>query len=158
MAQAIPKAPQLRLAVAGDGPLLDEVRSAAATLPAGAAHFIGFEEDMRGFLQACDVVVFPTLPELGEGFGLAALEAMATGRPVVASDVAALPEVVGDAGVLVPPGSAAALADTLVVLAEEPRRRRELGEAGRRRARETFPFDRMVEATIEVYRQVASRA
>jgi glycosyltransferase involved in cell wall biosynthesis len=158
MARAIPRAPQLRLAVAGDGPLLDDVRRAAATLPAGGGHLGGFEEDMRGFLQACDVVVFPTLPELGEGFGLAALEAMATGRPVVASEVAALPEVVGDTGVLVPPGSATALADALVALAGEPARRRELGETGRLRAREAFPFHRMVEATIDVYRQVASRA
>ena len=155
-ARAIGEVPHLRLRVAGDGPLLSEVRREASTLPSGSVSIEGFVADVRAFLGACDLVVVPTQPTLGEGFGLAALEAMATGAALVASDVAALPEVVGDAGVLVVPGSVQAMADALVSLAVDPDRMRRLGEAGARRAADRFSLDRMIGSTIDVYRSVAT--
>ena len=60
--------------------------------------FLGFVADIRSFMGACDVIVFPSQPAFGEGFGLAALEAMAAARAVVASAVSSLPEVVGSDG------------------------------------------------------------
>lgn len=74
------------------------------------------------------------LPSTYEGFGLPAVEALARGCPLVASDATALPEVVGDAGLLVPPGDAAALADALERVLDDEELRARLQEAGPRRA------------------------
>ena len=79
------------------GPSGAPSRSVADThCPPGSVRFLGYLESVDAFMAACDVLAFPTQPELGEGFGLAALEAMAAGRPVLATDVGSLPEVVVD--------------------------------------------------------------
>jgi len=119
--------------------------------------FLGFFEDVRGFMAACDALAFLTLPALGEGFGLAALEAAAAGRPVVATRVGALPEVVadGDTGLVVEPGDIGALAAAIVRLGTDAALRTRLGGAGRRRAAERFGVERMVERTLAVYAEVA---
>jgi len=146
--------PRLRLLVAGGGPLRGELEREAERRAPGATAFVGFVEDVRAFMNACDVIAFPTQPALGEGFGLAALEAMASGRPVVATEVASLPEVVsGETGFLVDPRSADELAAALVTLAGDAELRRRLGARGHERARTTFSLERMVERTIAVYRQ-----
>jgi glycosyltransferase involved in cell wall biosynthesis len=150
--------PRLRLLVAGDGPLRAELEDAArTTCPPGTVRFLGYVTDMPAFMSSCDVVVVPTSPELGEGFGLAALEAMAAGRPVVASRVASLPEIVldGETGLLFPPGSAAGLAQALVTLAD-PVLRDRLGAAGAARARTRFDLGEMVSRTVAVYKSVAA--
>ena len=92
-----------------------------------------------------------------EGFGLPALEAMAAGAPVVASDVSSLPEVVGGAGVLVEPRDEEAIATALDRLATDRVWRAELAEAGRARARE-FSWERAARATWELYRQAVAEA
>jgi glycosyltransferase involved in cell wall biosynthesis len=144
----------LRLLVAGRGPLRAELERDAQRLAPGAVTFVGFADDVREFMNACDVIVFPTEPALGEGFGLAALEAMASGRPVVATEVASLPEVVtsGETGLLVEPRSADALAAALLTLAGDAGLRERLGARGHERARTTFSLERMVERTLAVYR------
>src|SRR4029077_2868720 len=77
-ASLAPQLPQLRLLVAGKGPLQEPLARRADELGgADRVRLPGFVADVRGFMHACDVIVFPTLPELSEGFGLAALEAMA---------------------------------------------------------------------------------
>ena len=86
------EAPHLRLLIAGDGPLRAELERRAGAL--GDVRFLGFVADVGAFMNACDIVAFPTQPELSEGFGLAALEAMAAARPVIATAVGSLPEVV----------------------------------------------------------------
>ena len=141
--------------VAGDGPLRPSSSVRASSLPDGVVRFVGHLDDVRPFLAACDLLVFPTLPSLGEGFGLAALEAMAAGRPVIATDVAALPEVVTDGvtGLLVRP-QVDALADALVGLAGDADRRASMGRAGRARALTDFSLEAMVERTRAVYREV----
>jgi glycosyltransferase involved in cell wall biosynthesis len=153
----------MKLLVAGAGPLRPTLEAqATALLPAGTFRFLGFTADVRAFVNACDVFVFPTTPEFGEGFGMAALEASAAGRPVVGTDVGPIPEVVadGESGLIVPPRSPRDLAAALVRLAEDGDLRRRLGEGGTRRAETVFGFDRMVEHTIGVYeeaRRYASR-
>jgi glycosyltransferase involved in cell wall biosynthesis len=149
-------APRARLLVAGTGELRGRLEEAARSLPAGCVRFLGHLPDVRGFMNACDVIVFPTGPELGEGFGLAALEAMAAGRAVVASDVGPLPEVVirDQTGILVPPDSPEALAEALVRLHRDTPYRHQLGRQAAERARDAFGLTRMVEATVAVYQEV----
>lgn len=150
---AVGEAPDLCLVVAGDGPLRSDLESEARMLPAGSVRFLGFVDDVPSLLHSCDVVAFPTLPELSEGFGLAALEAMAAARPVIATDVGPLPELVGDgqAGVIVPAGSVDGLAEALVRLAKDGELRARLGKRGRQRAAAEYSLDSMVDRTLEVY-------
>jgi glycosyltransferase involved in cell wall biosynthesis len=113
-------------------------------------HDLGRDEMATLFAQATICVT----PSLYEGFGLPAAEAMACGAPVVVTDGGALPEVVGDAGVVVPAGDAAALEAAIAALLDDPARRRALGEAGAERARTHFNWDRVA----EIYEQVLSDA
>ncbi len=93
------------------------------------------------------------VPSLYEGFGFPAGEAMACKTPVVSTTGGALPEVVGDAGVLVPPGDSKALASAIVSLLDDPERRHRLGEEGFRRVHEQFTWRRAAECMVEVYRE-----
>ncbi|MFN2287091.1 MAG: glycosyltransferase, partial [Chromatocurvus sp.] len=98
------------------------------------------------------------VPSLYEGFGLPAGEAMACGVPVVASDAGALPEIVGDAGLLVPPGDADALAQAIDALLGDPPRRAALGAVARQRIVDNFSWDVCAGHMVAYYRQVLSRA
>jgi glycosyltransferase involved in cell wall biosynthesis len=146
------RAPYITLLAAGTGPLRDELDAAAFEM-SGAVRMLGFIEDVRWLIAACDAVVVPTDPSLGEGFGLAALEAMAAERPVVVTRAGSLPEVVGDTGIVVPPGDAGALADTFVELATDPERSLGRADAAFARARDVYPLDAMVRSTMDVYRE-----
>src|SRR5438128_2063823 len=117
------------LLVAGDGPLRDELREAAQGLD---VRFLGYLEDAREVFAAADVIAIPSLTE---GLPLTALEALALGRCVIASAVGELPELLaGGAGVLVPPGNAAALSEALQSARDEAYRA-EIEEKARARAR-----------------------
>ena len=95
-----------------------------------------------------------TLPSLHEGFGLPALEAMACGTAVIASNTTALPEVVGEAGLLVDPLDVGAIAEALRRLAADPTLRAELGARGRERAA-GFTWKRAAHDTLAVLRDAA---
>jgi starch synthase len=92
------------------------------------------------------------LPTLREAFGLAFLEAMSFGLPCIGTSIEAIPEIVidGETGLLVPPGDPAALAQAMIAFAGDPLRARAMGEAGRRRVRERFGWDRAVQAMLQV--------
>jgi glycosyltransferase involved in cell wall biosynthesis len=112
------------------GPLLREVARRGAR--GGVRHLPDVPDaDLPGLLAAAEVFASPSSYE---GFGLSVAEAMAVGRPVVAGDASSLPGVVGEAGILVPPRDAAALAAALGRLLADPAERARLGEAARRRA------------------------
>ncbi|PLW84344.1 glycosyltransferase family 1 protein [Kineobactrum sediminis] len=98
------------------------------------------------------------VPSVYEGFGLPAGEAMACGVPVVSSDGGALPEVVGDAGVLVPARNADALAEAIAALLEDPLRRATLGLAGRQRILERFSWQVCARDMDAYYRKVIADA
>jgi glycosyltransferase involved in cell wall biosynthesis len=120
---------------------------------AQVVHFTGFRDDLPTLLARWDLLV---LPSLWEGFGLVLLEAMAAGRPVVASRVGPIPEIVlhGETGLLVAPGEPAPLAAALVELLEQPELAARLGAAGRRRVAEHFTLQRMVAETEALYEAV----
>jgi glycosyltransferase involved in cell wall biosynthesis len=139
----------LRYVFCGEGS--EHASLAAAAAPLGdRVVFAGFRSDVAACLAAADVVA---LPSLHEGLGVAALEAMAAGRPVVASRVGGLGEVVvdGETGVLVSPGDPASLAEALRGLASAPARRAALGQAGRARVLARYTAARMAEGTLACY-------
>jgi len=107
------------------------------------------DAELRALYAGASAFVFPSR---SEGFGLPPLEAMALGAPVVCAHAASLPEVVGDAALLVPPGDAAALARTLARVLDDPALRERLSRAGRERAAQ-FTWERTAAATVAVYRE-----
>lgn len=149
-----PVAERMRLLVAGDGPLREALAGRIASRQGpGRVELVGFVADVEHFMAACDVVANPTDATLGEGFGLAVLEAMAVGRPVIATSVGSLPELVvhDETGLLVVPGSVEQLGRAIGDLAGDDGRRRVLGRAGADRARRTYGVATMVEATAGLY-------
>jgi N-acetyl-alpha-D-glucosaminyl L-malate synthase BshA len=127
-------APQARLRVVGDGPERAALERAAAEAGLAArVELLGVRHDVGPALRDASVFV---LPSASEGFGLAVLEAMAAGLPVVATDAGGLPEVVehGVEGFLHPVGDVDGMAGSVARLLREPALRRRLGEAARARA------------------------
>jgi glycosyltransferase involved in cell wall biosynthesis len=141
----------------GDGPdrpvIEAEIRSLGLT---SKVELTGARDDVADLLAGSDLFV---LSSRSEGGPIAVLEAMAAGLPVVASDVGGIPELVEDAvtGLLVPAGDPGALAAALGRLLAEPRLRRELGTAGRRRARERFDVSAQRSAHLELYARELAR-
>jgi glycosyltransferase involved in cell wall biosynthesis len=131
----------LNLVVAGDGPLRDRVPQALGMLP----HDRLEELYRRAAIVAC--------PSRREGFGVVCAEAMAYGRPVVAGAVGGLLDLVedGKTGILVEPGDVAAIRGALDRLLADRDLRRRLGEAGRRRIRERFGWERVTDLTLQAY-------
>ena len=130
----------------------EQALRAAAAAPELAArvHWAGHRDDVPVLLAACDIVVQSSH---WEGFGLVLVEAMAAQRPVVATAVSAIPEVVrdGGTGLLVPPHDPHALARALLQLCGDPERRARLGAAGAARVQAHFTAERMVRETLAVY-------
>jgi colanic acid/amylovoran biosynthesis glycosyltransferase len=131
----------LNLVVAGDGPLRDRVPFARGFVP----HDELQELYARAAVIAC--------PSRREGFGVACLEAMAHGRPVVATRVGGLLDLVvdGETGIVVPPRDPAALRSALERLLADPDLRRKLGAAGRDRAGTHFSWEKVTDATLAAY-------
>jgi glycosyltransferase involved in cell wall biosynthesis len=130
-----PRVP-VELRLAGDGPLRASLERRA---PAGHVRFEGRIDDMATFWRGCDFAVMPS-KEVVESFGMAAVEAMACGRPVVASRQGALPEIVrdGENGQLVTAGDVDALTAALERYARDSTVRREHGRSARRVCEERF--------------------
>lgn len=145
-----------RLVLVGkEGWAPDELREAVAETPLGKeVIFTGYvaDADLPVLYAGADLFVYPSLYE---GFGLPPLEAMACGTPVITSNLSSLPEVVGDAGVLLDPRDEAGLAREILALLEDPARRQKLATEGLERAR-LFSWRRCAEITRTVYQRVIS--
>src|SRR5262249_28439603 len=141
--------PRLRYVFCGAGSEEAALRRLAASLH-GTVVFAGQQTDVAGCLAAADIVAMPSLKE---GLGVAALEAMAAERPVVASRVGGLAEAVvdGRSGLLVGPGDPALLADAIAALLADPVLRRRLAAAGRGRVLARYTAARMADGTLACY-------
>jgi glycosyltransferase involved in cell wall biosynthesis len=136
----------LPLVVAGDGPLRPEVPQALGFVP---------NDELQAYYARAAVVACPSHRE---GFGVACAEAMAHGKPVVASAVGGLKDLVvdGETGLLVPPGDVPALRGALQRLLADRALRRRLGTAGRARVEEHFSWQRFTADTIRAYEDALS--
>jgi glycosyltransferase involved in cell wall biosynthesis len=152
--RAAERVPEATFVLAGDGPLRARLSELAGSLGvADRVLFLGHRDDIPALLASCDVFV---LPSLYEGLPLSLLEAMASGRPAIATDVAGSNEVVrhAESGLLVPPADPPALADAIRRMLGDPGAAERLASAGRARVEREFSVERMVRGVEGVYEQV----
>ncbi len=149
--RAMRKVPNAELLLVGDGDLRLQMQRLSMELGiADRVHFLGRRPDIPQLLKMADLYVHASNYE---GFGIAAVEAMSAGLPVVASDVPGLGEIVKGAGMLVPPGDDEALAKAINDVLESPTLREQLAAASQQRAAD-FSIERTVDAFIETYKAV----
>ena len=136
----------------GDGPDREPLEQLAHELGvARACLFAGYQPDVAGYYRLFDAFL---LPSVNEGTPVSAIEALASGTPVVANRVGGVPDVVRDGidGFLVEPGDVEGAAEWLATLAREPELRQKLGESGRARVRERYSVARLVDDIDRLYR------
>jgi glycosyltransferase involved in cell wall biosynthesis len=119
----------------------------------GVRDYVKFidEIDTAELVNQYRLATVVAIPSIYEGFGLPAAEAMACGAPVVSTTAGALPEIVGDAGILVSPADTKALAEAISALVLSPNKRRHLSETGRKRIVQMFNWRNTAKATADVY-------
>ena len=142
--------PRLRFLLLGDGPLRSELQAQINALGLGDRFvFAGMIDGVDPVLAGCDFMIHPSVDE---PFGIAVLEGMRAGLPVVASDVGGIPEVVGEVGAatLVDPKNSMALAQAVGVLAADPDNRARMGNAARQRFLDGFSDEKMYDR-VETY-------
>ncbi|MGH8245445.1 MAG: GT4 family glycosyltransferase PelF [Gammaproteobacteria bacterium] len=150
--------PSARFLIVGDGPLRAHMIEAMNSLGLQSqVQLLGFRTDIPELLASMDVVV---LTSRWEGMPLVALEAMAAGKPVVATFTSGIAEAVvhRETGWIAGPGDLHGVADAVFRLLNDPERRAEMGYRGRTRAWQYFTVEGMVDATVRVYRAAAEYA
>lgn len=153
----VQQVPTVRLWIAGDGPERSRLEQLVAELGFSTAiEFLGWvpPEDVPTLLNATTVVVVPS--RWREAFGLVALEAAHMARPVIASAIGGLPEVVadGETGLLVPAEDVPALAQAMLRLLEHHHEAQQMGARARERARHHFSWEHHVEEYVALYRRL----
>jgi glycosyltransferase involved in cell wall biosynthesis len=159
MPQICKVVPNARLLIAGHDPwgygetlhrLIDELGLTEKV------RLVGFQNDVVSFLNSLDVFAFATN---SEGFGQVLVEAMATGKPVVASKIPPLTEIVahGETGLLVERGNTKAFAEALTHLLIDPAEQRRMGMLGRERVKKYFTAERMSQETVLLYEELLRR-
>lgn len=149
--------PGVEIWLAGDGSHRAEYEAIARELGVGdTVRFLGFRSDVPDLMAAADLAA---VPSRSEGLGTAALEALAAGLAVVASDVGGLPDSVipGETGELVAPENPVALADAVAGLLRDPERRAALGRAGRSLIEDQFTEAALARRTLDFYRDLWKR-
>lgn len=144
--------PSTKFLIVGDGPLRKKLEGQAKDLNI-AAHlvFTGRRKDIPGLLSVMDIFVLPSC--FREGLGISIIEAMASEKPVVATEIGGIPEVVADeeTGYLVQPRNPDALAKAIVNLLQSPQRAKEMGRRGRTRFEERFTKRKMLSEVEHLY-------
>jgi glycosyltransferase involved in cell wall biosynthesis len=149
--------PKLTVLVVGSGPRLGELEAAASRLlPPGGCRFLGQRHDVHELYHLFDVSVLATEYE---GMPNVVMEAMAAGRPVVATAVAGCSELIanGATGILVPPHDAEALAGAIARLLDDGALARQLGKAAQQHVREHYSLERLVERHEHLYESLLAR-
>jgi N-acetyl-alpha-D-glucosaminyl L-malate synthase BshA len=143
------------LLLAGDGPLRPELERLVDELGIqGRVRFLGVRSDVADLLAAADLFA---LSSLSEAASLTVLEAMASGTPVVVTDVGGNPEMIrrGVDGQLTPRGDATAMAETMIRVLREPQLAASMAARAAERARTTYPLERTVDRYYELYRELS---
>lgn len=152
--RAVALLPDVRLAIAGDGSLKADLRKLATSLGvADRTSFLGHVSPVAPLLATASVVV---LPSLSEGMPMVSLEAMALSRPVVASSVGGVPEVVGDgsSGLLVPPCDAVRLAEAIRAVTHDLETAKRMGALGREQVEARFTARHMASGYVALIEEL----
>jgi glycosyltransferase involved in cell wall biosynthesis len=145
-------APRTHFLMVGDGTLKEGlIQRAQGT---SHVHIMGFREDIADCLAALDILL---ITSLNDGFNLAAVEAMASSKPIVATAVGGLPEVIGDSGILIKSGDTGRMAEETIKLINSPTLRKAIGAKGRRRAEALFTWDVSLQKTLAIYHRVIGK-
>lgn len=145
---------EVEFVIAGAGPEEENLRRLARELD--IAEHVTFVPNLLDFSEALEAMDIFCLPSLQQGIGTIMLEAMALGRPVIATRVGGVYRVIRDdeTGLLVPPSDSAKLAERILELLDDPARARRIGDAARLEVQQEFRVDQMVQKTADVYREI----
>ena len=150
--------PDARFVIVGDGELREALEKHIKDKHLERHVFLaGFRTDALELTRGCDIFA---LSSIHEGLGIALIDAMAAGKPAVATSAGGVGEVMidGKTGFLVPPRDHHAMAEKLVVLLKDEALRHRMGEAALKRARQEFSVERMIDVTVAVYEEQGQRA
>ncbi len=153
--------PGVQFLVAGEGTSLEAMERLAESLDvADRVRFLGrvSQDNLPGVYAACDIFVLPSVSRL-EAFGIVALEAMATGKPVVVADIPGVREVIEDGreGLLADPVNPQDLAEKIRRLLENPALRQEMGRRGREKVLANFTTEKVADQILDVYASVLAK-
>jgi len=154
--EVIATVPEARLVLVGEGPLRSRLQAQAARFGlSDHVIFAGYRYDVETIIAASDLLV---MPSLREGFGDPIIEAMALCRPVIASRVGGIVEIIhhGETGLLVPPGDPGALALAIINLLRDPQTREHMGLRGRQVALSEFSVERLADSLASLYNGLVS--
>ena len=150
------KCGEICLNIAGDGSQRQKIAARAKALDVASRYryhgVYTHPEEGRAFMESLDVFVMPSFTE---GTPNSIVEAMACGKPIIASNVGGIPDMIGfDSGILVPPGDTSALAEAMLRLAKDRSLRRTMGQAAKERYQQLFSPSAVVPLMLETYRRV----
>ena len=144
------------LVLLGDGELRRDLEELSLRLDiAGYVRFLGWRPDVARVMAACDIFC---LPSRNEGMGKVLVEAMAMGKPIIASSIGGIPDIVrsGENGILVPVGDAAAWAEAIARLCRDPEKRRRMGDAGMQMA-PRYSSEEMIKRIDRLYEELLNK-
>ena len=148
--------PGARFLVIGDGPLREQLEDFSASLGLNhAVSFLGYQRDIAAFMSISDIIV---ISSVREGLPNVLLEALALAKPVVATQVGGISEVLQDreTGLLVPPKDSRRLAEAIIYVLRNPKEAANLGARGKRLVSREFSVNRMAQKVAQVYRDILS--
>jgi len=140
------------LVVAGRGPLRKKLMKRAKKIP-NVRFIVPDDDEIPPLYSCCDVFVLPSVTR-AEAFGIALLEAMASGKPTITTNMSGMPSVVGDTGILVKPKDSKELRKAILKLLSDKKLRKDLGEKARARVEQEFTLPTVVEKTERLYNEM----